>query len=477
MKILIVTNLYPPHYLGGYEVHCAQVAEALHGAGHQVRVLTSTYGVPLSPVGTIRQRDEEVAAGVSVHRRLHEYYFEPQPVVQWPWRILRARRELQDVAQFRRVVEEFRPDVINWWNLNGLTKVILPLANKWRIPDVHAVDDNWLINDYGVDGRLVASVWQVLWEGEWGPRFLRPVLRWFGLRWERFVREQDIPTRDFSHKPSCVCFLSDFLRVRHREAGLDFPLSKVIYGGVHTTRFFEPLPKSQAKRSPLRVLYAGQITQDRGLQTIIEAFGHLVTAEREMMTLTVVGMGPADYMEQIRAQARNLHLSDRIVWLGKVPHERIPEVYKGHDLFVFSSKRPEGLGFVSIEALLAGCAVITTGSGGAMEIASAANLPLFPKDDSVALSRLLARLANDRSEVLTIASRGQAVALQMFSFERMIGEWMRVFEDLSRHGCQTDVHKELSAKELVSCRSVRTPVCSEARDSNQGHVSVNHQTP
>jgi glycosyltransferase involved in cell wall biosynthesis len=113
---------------------------------------------------------------------------------------------------------------------------------------------------------------------------------------------------------------------------------------------------------------------------------------------------------------------------------------------------------VSIEALLAGCAVITTGSGGAMEIASVADLPLFPKDDSVALSRLLARLARDRPEVLAIASRGQAVALRMFSFTRMIGEWMRVFEDLSRQSCQTDVHKELSAKDLVSGQSVRTPV-------------------
>mgnify|MGYP001254156961 CR=1 FL=1 len=476
MKILIVTNLYPPHYLGGYEVHCAQVAEALHAAGHQVRVLTSTYGVPLTSVGTIRRRDDEVS-GVSVHRRLHEYYFDPQPVVQWPWRILRARRELQDVVQFRQAVEEFRPDVINWWNLNGLTKAILPLANKWGIPDVHAVDDNWLINDYGIDGRLAASVWQVLWAGEWGPRFLRPLLRWFGLRWERTVREQGIPTRDFSHTPSCVCFLSDFLRVRHREAGLDFPLSKIIYGGVHVTRFFEPLPKPQVERSPLRVLYAGQVTQDRGLQTIIEALGHLVDAEREMMTLTVVGMGPADYMEQIKAQARNLYLADRIIWLGKVPHEKMSEVYRGHDLFVFSSKRPEGLGFVSIEALLAGCAVITTGSGGAMEIASAANLPLFPTDDSVVLSRLLVRLARDRQEVLTIASRGQAVALQMFSFERMIGEWIRVFEDLSRQSCQSEVRKESSSGDLVGCRSVGPPIRSKARNSIQEQVRHHEPNP
>ena len=106
----------------------------------------------------------------------------------------------------------------------------------------------------------------------------------------------------------------------------------------------------------------------------------------------------------------------------------------------------------------AGCAVVTTGSGGAMEIASAAELPLFPKDDSVALSRLLARLAMDRQEVLKIASRGQTVALRLFSFERMIGEWVRVFEALVGQGCQTDAHKELSVKKLANSQPARTPV-------------------
>ena len=45
MRILIVSNLYPPHYEGGYEVRCAQVAEALTRAGHDVCVLTSRHGL------------------------------------------------------------------------------------------------------------------------------------------------------------------------------------------------------------------------------------------------------------------------------------------------------------------------------------------------------------------------------------------------------------------------------------------------
>jgi glycosyltransferase involved in cell wall biosynthesis len=76
-----------------------------------------------------------------------------------------------------------------------------------------------------------------------------------------------------------------------------------------------------------------------------------------------------------------------------------------------------------IEAMLAGCAVLTTGSGGAMEIAKLADLPLFPKEDPVALNEILTHLVTHRSEISRIASRGQAVALREFSFDWMMERW------------------------------------------------------
>ncbi|CAA9219086.1 MAG: hypothetical protein AVDCRST_MAG93-370, partial [uncultured Chloroflexia bacterium] len=43
MKVLFVSNLYPPAYIGGYELNCADVAQELRARGHEVLVLTSTY--------------------------------------------------------------------------------------------------------------------------------------------------------------------------------------------------------------------------------------------------------------------------------------------------------------------------------------------------------------------------------------------------------------------------------------------------
>ena len=43
MKILVVTNLYPPQHVGGYELGCRDVVEQLRARGHVVQVFTSNF--------------------------------------------------------------------------------------------------------------------------------------------------------------------------------------------------------------------------------------------------------------------------------------------------------------------------------------------------------------------------------------------------------------------------------------------------
>src|ERR1700722_17862389 len=45
MRILVLTNMYPPHAYGGYEMGCRDVVERWRRAGHEVMVLTSTVRV------------------------------------------------------------------------------------------------------------------------------------------------------------------------------------------------------------------------------------------------------------------------------------------------------------------------------------------------------------------------------------------------------------------------------------------------
>ena len=43
MRILLINNLFPPGFIGGYELGVYDVARGLQAAGHDVRVITSDF--------------------------------------------------------------------------------------------------------------------------------------------------------------------------------------------------------------------------------------------------------------------------------------------------------------------------------------------------------------------------------------------------------------------------------------------------
>src|SRR5262245_33933824 len=109
------------------------MAEALHRAGHEVQVVTSMYGLPRRTGRSPQPRRDDVR-GIVTHRCLQQYVFRQRPDRR-PWTFFRARDEIRDARRFRDVVERFRPDVINWWSLWGVSKLLLPLPSRWGIPD------------------------------------------------------------------------------------------------------------------------------------------------------------------------------------------------------------------------------------------------------------------------------------------------------------------------------------------------------
>jgi glycosyltransferase involved in cell wall biosynthesis len=162
------------------------------------------------------------------------------------------------------------------------------------------------------------------------------------------------------------------------------------------------------------------------------------TMLRQQLTLSVAGPTTGayrEYYEQVVGRVEKLGLGGVVTFLGKLAHSDMANTYKSHDLLVFLSTREEGLPLVMVEAMLAGCAVVTTGSGGAVEIAQLADLPLVPKEDSLALARMLTTYVSDRRTLEEVAARGQRVALEEFSLERMLGRWQERLQKLCQENC------------------------------------------
>src|SRR5919201_4679723 len=102
MRILTVSNLYPPVVEGGYEARCAATMMRLREQGHEVHVLTSTLRRSTCPP------DQTV---------IRELPFLPHGKLS----ALRAPRAAADgMKVMRRVLADLQPDLIFVWNGAGI---------------------------------------------------------------------------------------------------------------------------------------------------------------------------------------------------------------------------------------------------------------------------------------------------------------------------------------------------------------------
>jgi len=119
MRILIISNLFPPDVLGGYEILCEQVATRLHGEGHLMAVLTTGNAqTEDSPYPVFRKLDLFLPFSHSAH-------------------YARARRFIttrKNYAATATCIKPFKPDIIFIWSQLRLTVGSALAAEKSGIP-------------------------------------------------------------------------------------------------------------------------------------------------------------------------------------------------------------------------------------------------------------------------------------------------------------------------------------------------------
>jgi hypothetical protein len=135
MKILLVTNLYPPNSIGGYERLCATIAEGLATRGHAVQILTSAHGG-----GSPGSESLPVSRGLRLLVSSRSIYepFEGGST---------DREEITSANQSvaRAVVERFVPDILLAGNLMFLDRRFLEALSRLGAPLAYLLTDVWLI--------------------------------------------------------------------------------------------------------------------------------------------------------------------------------------------------------------------------------------------------------------------------------------------------------------------------------------------
>lgn len=388
MRVLAVGNAYPPHHLGGYEIVWRGVTQRLRAEGHDARVLTTDY----TALGVAADAAEDP----DVHRELDWYWREHR----WRSLGLRERLELErrNAAVFDRHVSEFRPDVIAWWPVGGLSLSLIERARRAGVPAVFFVLDYWL--SYGPRHDLWLRTWSRL-------RPLAPIA----------ARVTGIPTRVRFEDAGRWVFCSQTARANTVAAGLRLTDGAVIFPGV-ARELLEVPREPEPPPWRWRLLYVGRVVEQKGVETAIESLA-LLPGEA---TLAIVGGGDAPYRQRLQRLVARLGLSSRVRFQPPCPRERLPAVYRDSDAVVFPVQWPEPWGLVPLEAMALGRPVIATGRGGSGEyLGEAQNSLLFQAGDPEDLAVAARRLARDpqlRAQVLA-GGYETAVRLSEDEFNRL----------------------------------------------------------
>jgi glycosyltransferase involved in cell wall biosynthesis len=110
----------------------------------------------------------------------------------------------------------------------------------------------------------------------------------------------------------------------------------------------------------IRLLYAGRLSIEKGIDTLIKACG-ILNKKNVNFTLEIIGDGPME--KSLRRMVEMSRLSNRITFLGKVDRRMLGSYYRRSDLVCVPSIS-DPLPTVVLEALISSTPVVGSDTGG-----------------------------------------------------------------------------------------------------------------
>jgi glycogen(starch) synthase len=370
MRILVVTNLYPPQELGGYGRAMADFVWGLQQRGHQVQVVCSD--APYLGFGGVGP------SGEPVDRRLQLKGSFERGVQHLSDPAARAAVDQANASLLRQRLQSGGWDGILLGNIDLLGAELFSALLQPRIPVLHHVGfvaPPFAPEQYPKEShyRLVAA-----------SRAVRQSLVTAGL-----------PVA---------------------EAAVVYPGARVeLFGPAATGRPLPPPPDGTARR-PLRVCFAGLLMSSKGPHTVLEALVQLRHAGVPVQLTLAGGRFQRDYVHQLETFVKQHELCEHVQWLGQLRREQLARMFALQHLAVFPSLYPEAFGIVAAEAMASGLALVSSGVGGAAELFEPNVSGLsFPPGDASQLATQLSLLARSPQFLLQLQQAGQQRVKSQFS--------------------------------------------------------------
>ncbi len=324
MKILMLTWEYPPRIVGGIARVVHDLSKRLIKDGHEVTVVTyrDSADVP----------EYENDKGVNVYR-VDNYMIHPNNFIDW---ILQLNFNL--VSKATEIInKEGDFDVIHAhdWLVANAAKT---LKNAYGIPVVATIHATEAGRNSGIHNDT-----------------------------QRYINDTEWM---LTYEASEVIVNSNYMKNElQRLFGLPYEKINVIPNGVNLSNFAGVerdynFRRQYAMDNEKIILYVGRLVYEKGVQHLIAAMPKILSNYHDAK-LIISGRG--GMMDELRQEASNLGLNDKIYFTGYLDSKQVQKMYKCADVAVFPSTY-EPFGIVALESMLAGVPTVVSDVGGLDEI-------------------------------------------------------------------------------------------------------------
>lgn len=426
MKILVISNLYPPDALGGYEMGCRQVVENLRASGHEVRVLTTAPRTPVASPPHVRRTLRLTDLWVDYHM------MRCAPVTQLLGESESYRINAFNVHALLAELDDFEPDVTYVWMLTGIGGLgLMATLHHLRIPWV------WHLMDV-VPATLCQLSNQVV------PALAREI--------ERQLR---------GHTIACSQQLVDEIeRLGIRLQGEVEIVPNWVAGPIPPVRseFY------QGDR-PLRIVAsAAHIDRcyDKGIDLLIKAAALLRDQGRDDFLIDLYGQANDSFYDDL---IKSNHLGGLVTLRGSLKQADLIAAYQDYDVFAFPARLGEPCAFAPLEAAPSGCVtVMSTISGNSEWLVHGVHCLKVPRT-AEGFAQMFGEILDGQVDLAPIGRRGALAVRRDFHLDRLLPKIERILTKAARQdragaGTTDEVYRLALLAEKLTSVLIQEPFCA-----------------
>ncbi len=341
------------------------------------------------------------------------------------------------VRAYKKVLNEFKPDLVHVQHLFALTMDIIDLTSEAGVPVVMTLNDYWM--GCPREQRITASL-QTCPEID-----LDRCMHCLRRLWPNFFAEgkEGVPrekadehdmnlllayhqtVRKALSRVDRLIAPSNFVKRIYERYGIPEHRISVVPHGLDKGPFLE---MSRKRSSILRFGYIGSIIPSKGIHILLEAFKMIGGSDCSLHIWGEVRPFHKDtnYGYRLSVLARGWETS--IHFHGRYENKDVAKVLSGIDVLVEPSIWYEAFPMTVREGFLAGCALIVSNFGGLAELVEEGTTGLFFNvGDSVDLSHKMKRLMDERETRRKLAESPKKVT----SVEENVAVLNSIYRDVA----------------------------------------------